>query len=285
MGASGRSIRKVTSPLCDIRREESWFSRLILRAAQHVRMRKELAYSIRSIRFDENYVPPDNTRATTNFANLARGDRRRDNLCNAFRMIDNRFNALAHWDNPNADRYSVELDIISAEISIGGRGRSCFPLIEILKPTILDRATGKRIEGIAGNNFSSYVRDYDFSIVLPQYNGAGPSSARPRCTGDLHGNLFEGFLNSAAYKAHFQKPPAICLSVSSNRIYQRIENEHPLLGAEYRQDSFSSTRAGISEKMGMQVRFFMPRTVLPPGLLFHRRLPSTIIPVLSLSER
>ncbi len=227
-------------------------------------MRKDFAYSIRSIRFDENYVPPDNTRATTNFANLARGDRRRDNLCNAFRMIDNRFNALAHWDNPNADRYSVELDIISAEISIGeGRQVDAFPLIEILKPTILDRATGKRIEGIAGNNFSSYVRDYDFSILLPQYNKGRSQFSAPEDFGDLHGNLFKGFLNSAAYKAHFQKPPAICLSVSSNRIYQRIENEHPLLGAEYRQDSFSSTDRYF-EKMGMQVRFFMPPNSVAP---------------------
>ena len=93
-------------------------------------MRKDFAYSIKSIRFDEDYCPSDGTRATTNFANLARGSGRRDNLRNAFRMIDNRFNALAHWNNPNGDRYSVELDIISAEISIGDGSRiNAFPLI------------------------------------------------------------------------------------------------------------------------------------------------------------
>jgi radical SAM superfamily enzyme YgiQ (UPF0313 family) len=31
-------------------------------------------------------------------------------------MIDNRFNALAHWDNPEGDRYAVELTIISVEM-------------------------------------------------------------------------------------------------------------------------------------------------------------------------
>ena len=35
-------------------------------------------------------------------------------------MINNRFNDLAHWDNPNADRYAVELDIISVEMHIDG---------------------------------------------------------------------------------------------------------------------------------------------------------------------
>lgn len=45
-------------------------------------------------------------------------------------MIDNRFNALAHWDNPEAVRYSVELEIISVDIDIEGNGET-FPTIEI----------------------------------------------------------------------------------------------------------------------------------------------------------
>lgn len=227
-------------------------------------MKKDLVYSIKSIRFDETYRPSDSTRATTNFANLARGSRRRENLRNAFTMIDNRFNALAHWDNPNGDRYSVELDIISAEIDFGDGSRNdAFPLIEILKPTILDRKTGKRLEGIAGNNFSSYVRDYDFSVVLAQHNEGQTHFSAPENFGDLHGNLFKCFLNSAAYKECFGKPPVICLSVSSSRTYHRTENEHPVLGAEYRQDEFSSTDRYF-EKMGLQVRYFMPSNSVAP---------------------
>ncbi|MCW1888923.1 DUF1852 domain-containing protein [Vibrio chagasii] len=45
--------------------------------------------------------------------NLARGESRQANLRNALQMIDNSFNALAHWDNPKGDRYSAELEIIS----------------------------------------------------------------------------------------------------------------------------------------------------------------------------
>ena len=76
-------------------------------------MNNDFTFSIKSICFDETYHPADNTRATTNFANLARGNSRQENLRNALKMIDNRFNALAHWDNPKGDRYSLELEIIS----------------------------------------------------------------------------------------------------------------------------------------------------------------------------
>jgi hypothetical protein len=40
------------------------------------------------------------------------------------------------------------------------------PLIELLKTQIVDRKTGERTTGMVGNNFSSYVRDYDFSVLL-----------------------------------------------------------------------------------------------------------------------
>ncbi|VFS83731.1 Domain of uncharacterised function (DUF1852) [Raoultella planticola] len=77
-----------------------------------------------------------------NFANLARGENREDNLRNTLTMIDNRFNALAYWDNPQGDRYSVELEIISVEMTLNDQHRSgSFPVIEILKTNILDKKT------------------------------------------------------------------------------------------------------------------------------------------------
>ena len=101
-------------------------------------MSTEFACSIKRIRFDENYQPADNTRLTTNFANLARGESREQNLRNTLRMINNRFNALAQTDNPNGDRYSLEIDIISANLDIEGNGQT-FPIIEMLKSTINDQ--------------------------------------------------------------------------------------------------------------------------------------------------
>ena len=230
---------------------------------------KAFTFSIKSTAFDENYRPSQNTRVTTNFANLARGECRQENLRNTLRMIDNRFNSLAHWDNPTGDRYSVELNIISVEMNIDAEGKDdSFPLIEILQTSILDKKTDERIEGIVGNNFSSYVRDYDFSVLLREHSKNYPNSGIPEGFGDLHGNLFKLFLRSNAYRDNFPKPPVICLSVSSSKIYYRTGNEHPLLGLEYQNDEFSSTDQYFA-KMGMKVRYFMPRHSVAPFAFYH----------------
>lgn len=225
-------------------------------------MSQTCSFTITSVAFDEDYHPSEHTRLTTNFANLARGEKRQENLRNVLRMIDSRFNALAHWDNPKADRYSVELEIISVEMSLDVEGEK-FPLIEILKTTIIDHKTGERIDGIVGNNFSSYVRDYDFSVVLPEHNKSLPAFSIPTDFGDLHGNLFKSFLRSDAYRSHFRKPPVICISASTSKTYHRTENHHPVMGVEYRQHEFSPTDEYFG-KMGLQVRYFMPAGSVAP---------------------
>ncbi|WP_045480836.1 DUF1852 domain-containing protein [Vibrio owensii] len=225
-------------------------------------MNNDFNFAIKSIRFDENYQPSDSTRITTNFANLARGDSRQNNLRNALCMIDNRFNALAHWDNPNGDRYSVELEIISVGMDIQGSGEA-FPSIEVLKTNIIDRKTNERIEGIVGNNFSSYVRDYDFSVLLLDHNKDQPQFSIPADFGELHGKLFKAFVKSESYQQHFQKPPVICLSVSDNKVYRRTDNQHPVLGFEY-QPNESSLTEQYFKKMGLQVRYFMPPNSVAP---------------------
>lgn len=237
-------------------------------------MNTELSYTIERTRFDEHYRPAENTRITTNFANLARGESREENLRNTLIMISNRFNSLAHWDNPNGDRYAVELDIVSVELDadaeIGGPG---IPLIEVLQTKIVDRQTGKRTDGIVGNNFSSYVRDYDFSVVLQEHNQGRPAFSVPDDFGDLHGKLFKSFVSSKAYRENFAKPPVICLSVSNSRVYHRTENHHPVLGYEYRQEQHSLTDSYFS-KMGLQVRYFMPPgSVAPLAFYFSGDLP------------
>ncbi|WP_415501081.1 DUF1852 domain-containing protein [Acetobacter orientalis] len=227
-------------------------------------MIKENIFEIKRFRFDENYHPSDRTRLTTNFANLARGESRQENLRNVLRMIDNRFNDLAHWDNANRDRYTLELEIVSVEMDLTFAGKSgSFPLIEVLYTTIIDKNANKRIEGLAGNSFSSYVRDYDFSVLLPNYNKEKSEFSVPHNYGDLHGNLFKSVMNSTAYKQNFKKMPVICLSVSTNRTYHRTENQHPVLGVEYEQREFSLTDQYF-KKMGMQVRYFMPRNSAAP---------------------
>jgi hypothetical protein len=231
-------------------------------------MNKDFTFTLKSICFDENYEPSNNTRITTNFANLARGDKRQENLRNALTMINNRFNALACWDNDKADRYSTELEIISVGINIHGQDQS-FPAIEVLKTNIVDHSTNKRMEGIVGNNLSSYVRDYDFGIVLPEHNKNQSQFSIPEDFGNLHGNLFKCFVNSDSYKKEFSKPPVICLSVSDNKTYYRIENKHPILGNEYQANESSLTPLYFG-KMGLQVRYFMPpQSVAPLAFYFY----------------
>lgn len=229
-------------------------------------MNKEFEFSIKSIFFDENYHPSDNTRITTNFANLARGASRQENLRNTLKMIDNRFNALAHWDNPKGDRYSVELEIISVDMDLEGAGHA-FPSIEILKTNIIDHKTNERIEGIIGNNFSSYVRDYDFSVLLLDHNKDQSKFSIPDGFGELHGKLFKSFVNSNVYKKFFKKPPVICLSVSDSKTYHRTENQHPILGYEY-QSNESSLTEQYFKKMGLEVRYFMPPNSVAPLAFF-----------------
>lgn len=225
-------------------------------------MSNDFRFAINSIAFDENYQPSDSTRITTNFANLARGESRQQNLRNTLKMINNRFNALASWDNPNADRYSVELEIISVDMDIEGKGQA-FPNIEILQTHIVDHVTQKRTAGIVGNNFSSYVRDYDFSVRLLEHNKGQSTFSIPDGYGDLHGKLFKCFVNSSAYKQNFAKQPVICLSVSDNKTYHRTENQHPILGVEYQPNETSLTEQYF-KKMGLAVRYFMPPNSVAP---------------------
>ncbi|WP_305457198.1 DUF1852 domain-containing protein [Photobacterium leiognathi] len=225
-------------------------------------MTKDFTFTINKTGLDENYHPASNTRITTNFANLARGESRQQNLRNALNMINNSFNALANWDNPQGDRYSVELEIVSVDIDIEGQGQT-FPSIEVLKTHIVDNQTNQRIEGIVGNNFSSYVRDYDFSVLLQNHNKGKPQFSIPDNFGELHGKIFQSFVNSTVYKENFKKTPVICLSVSDNKTYFRTENQHPVLGVEYKPNESSLTEQYF-QKMGLQVRYFMPANSVAP---------------------
>ncbi len=225
-------------------------------------MSTDFIYTIQRIPFNEYYQPADSTRLTTNFANLARGEQRQHNLRNALKMINNRFNALAYWDNPKGERYQVTLDIVSVGLVFANTGVA-FPSIEILQSHILDNHTQQRTNGIVGNNFSSYVRDYDFSIRLFDHNKDQKTFSVPKDFGDLHGKLFKDFLSSETYQQHFAKPPVICLSVSDNKTYYRTDNQHPILGIEYQPNEASLTERYF-QKMGLQVRYFMPPNSVAP---------------------
>ena len=233
-------------------------------------MADEFTFSFTTTRFDEDYSPSQSSRITTNFANLARGEQREQNLRNTLTMINRRFNSLAHWDNPNGDRYALELDIVSVQLQFAAEGADQeFPLLEVLDTQVVDLWTGARHHGIVGNNFSSYVRDFDFSVLLPSTAEGGGAPTVPDDFGDLHGKLFQHFLDSAAYQERFPKTPVICISVSTSKTYHRTSNHHPVLGVEYQQEEYSLTDEYFG-KMGLQVRYFMPHGSVAPLAFYFR---------------
>lgn len=151
------------------------------------------------------------------------------------------------------------------DLNIGAE--KTFPAIEILQTTIVDKKTNERIDGIVGNNFSSYVRDYDFSVLLLEHNKNQPHFTIPEKFGVLHGNIFRHFVNSPEYRENFKKAPVICLSVSSKDTYRRTGNQHPVLGIEYTPDGESLTEQYFA-KMGLKVRYFMPENSVAPFAFF-----------------
>lgn len=223
-------------------------------------MPPSLTFTVARQRFDEGFIPSAQTRMTTNFANLARGEARAANLRNVLRMINNRFNALACWDNPTSDRYAVALEIITVALKLDGTPFEV-PAIEMLRTQITDHQSGAQHEGITGNSFSSYVRDYDFSLRLPRLLQA--EGALPADFGDLHAGIFKGFVQSAAYADLSSQQPVICLSVSSKCEYRRLANLHPVLGVEYQPAETSLTDRYFA-KMGLQMRCFMPQGCQAP---------------------
>lgn len=229
-------------------------------------MTNDCVFSIDTTRFDEDYTPSAGSRSTTNFANLARGEGRRQNLRNAVTMMNTRVNELVHWDNPRGDRYALDLDIVSVDLRLTSAGDdSAFPVIEVLDVDIVDTTTGTRTEGIVGNNFSSYIRDYDFAVRLPGHEATGI----PDDFGDLHGQVFRRFVESDEYRERFSQPPVICISVSTSRTYSRLTNHHPILGVEYAADDTSLTDRYFG-KMGLRVRYFMPQGSVAPLAFYHR---------------
>jgi hypothetical protein len=229
-------------------------------------MTNDCTFSISTTRFDEDYTPSTNSRHTTNFANLARGEHGRQNLRNAVTMMNTRLNEVVHWDNPRGDRYALELDIISVDLHLVSVGAdAAFPVIEMLDVGIVDTTTGSRAEGIVGNNFSSYIRDHDFVFRLPKQR----ASVIPSDFGDVHGQVFQRFVDSCDYRERFSQPPVICISVSTSSTYRRLTNHHPVLGLEYETEDKSITDQYF-QKMGLRVRYFMPHGSVAPLAFYHR---------------
>ncbi|MBD4603219.1 DUF1852 family protein, partial [Xanthomonas citri pv. citri] len=81
----------------------------------------------------------------------------RENLRAALAMIDGRLNDLAPWDNPERDRYTARIEIVSIDVHFTADDGADvdFPLMEMLDVRVVERATGAVLGRSVGNNFSS----------------------------------------------------------------------------------------------------------------------------------
>lgn len=127
---------------------------------------------------------------------------------------------------------------------------------------------GGAVAGPIGCNYSSYVRDYDFNVVLPRIR-AGLAPDDRGTFGDLHGLLYRlqfrrhrplGVLDDAA---------VIAISVSHGREYRRTGDVHPMLGVAYRSVGEPSVTTGYFAKMGLTASFFMPPGSRAPLAFYH----------------
>ncbi len=181
--------------------------------------------NITTTRFDEDYAPSESSRATTNFANLARGVHRQQNLRNALTMIDRRFNDLADWDNPNGDRYTLELEIISVAASIHRRRRgSGVPADRGARDPNRRPVDRRTSPGDRRATTSRPTCATTTSACGCLRQGSLRRLRIPADFGDLHGKLFQHFVDSVAYRERFAHSPVICISVSTSKTYRRTAN-------------------------------------------------------------
>mgnify|MGYP003343429894 CR=1 FL=1 len=229
---------------------------------------KAISFSVKITPYNELYRAGKDTRATTNFADFARGPAHNQQRIGTFlSLVNNDLNRiLSHRDHEG--RFAIRLDILS----VYGHFSHHQPadgilLTEVMQANVLDQSSGQLWPGPTGLNFSSYLRDYDFRVVLPRLlNG----TTRPQ---KLHGfGALHGWLTRLQFGAEgiIPQPLVIAISIAKNHAFVATSKKHPILGREYKAESISLTDQYFTE-MGLTPRFFKPDG-LPAPLAFYSEI-------------
>lgn len=224
--------------------------------ASRAEMGPVLDWEMTRVAYDMDYVPDSRTRATTNYANLARNPAtRRANLALLFGYINRALNLQLAGDEFSS-RFSVKIDILSLRAKWQSAPASTgFPLTEVMQAVVHDHHRGVVEQGPTGLNFSSYLRDYDFRILGPQM-AAGTASPQERAQyGKLHGRLSSLQFGPSGF---CPEPLAIAISVAEGRQYLATENVHGLLGQEYLDAEGESATTRYFRWMALTPRYFRP---------------------------
>lgn len=228
-------------------------------------LRRILNFDVTSVPYDVDYTPHAGTRATTNFANLARDPAtRRDNIARFLSLVNADLNRLLDGD-PHSGRFEIALEILSVTASIEGRPDAIgIPLTEVMKARVVDTLTGEVLDGPLGLNFSSYVRDYDFRVLLPELLARGAPQDEMDQFGALHGLIARMQFGDNGV---LPDTLTVAISISQNCDYAATEFSHPILGREYVAATESITDRYFRH-MGLIPQFFRPRD-LPAPLAFY----------------
>ena len=237
-----------------------------------VELKDLIHFTASSVPYDADYVVDKDTRATTNFANFARDCPGQGQNINSFLSLVNAdLNKLLDQDG-GCDRYAIKLEILSIRGHIQSPPSSDGILMtEVMRAAVQDRQSGQIHPGPTGLNFSSYLRDYDFRIVLPQLLRAQASPQEMEGFGKLHGALSRLQLGSQGV---IPEPLAIAISISQNCTYVAAQGIHPILGREYKASEASLTDRYFAH-MGLHPQFFRPHSFPAPIAFYSAESLST----------
>ena len=218
--------------------------------------------------FDNKFIPDDFSRTTTNLINLSKNpDHREKNIALFFSMINKKINDYL-TGNSDSRRYSLKLFILRTTAWFHHKNQE-FPICEMLEVQVEDTYNKKIIQGPIGLNFSSYLRDYDFQVLLPKIiNNEVPESEKEKF-GLLHGLLYKLQFKKYNPAGSLKHPAIMALSVSVNRAYEKLPSIHPFLGNAYLEKGGDSITSAYFNKMGLTPSFFMPKNAVAPLAIYH----------------
>ncbi len=218
---------------------------------------------------DADYVPAAQSRQSTNIINLARDAQTRvDNLCVLTQQIQVRYQDLLSAAASQHPAQHIRLEILTINAAFEASPVAPFPIAECLRVVFEDRHTGAWCSGPVGLSFSSYIRDYDFNILLPQLSLQQNPQALDGF-GRLHGLLYRLMFRSIWSGGVLDQPCLFALSVSSRRQYQGQAEQHPILGRRYRELGSTSLTSRYFAAMGLSASHFMPPGAMAPLTFYH----------------
>lgn len=193
-------------------------------------LKQKIRFTVQTQPYDADYVVGKDTRATTNFANFARNPADlRHSISLFLALVNGDLNRLLGHDQGD-QRYAIRLEILSVRAHLDRDSVDQDPatdgilMTEVMRARVQDCSNGSIHAGPTGMNFSSYLRDYDFRIVLPALLQRHASPEEMEQFGLLHGLLSR---LQFGRRGLISDPLAIAISISQMRLHRHRESPYP----------------------------------------------------------